>query len=509
MNIQDKRQWIVIGVLVIALACLAAVVIFGGGAWFLSRQDENSTATVGDDDLSTNNDQDETTVVDSDLNLIPFESVVQITAWYLEEEFYYVGWTGSGTIISADGLILTNAHVVLPDKYFPVDALTIALTVEEDQVPVDMYTVEVLQADEALDLAVLQIIADYDFNPIDKNDLDLPFVPLGDAGSLTLGDSITILGYPGIGGATITLTAGEVSGFTQDPLYGDRAFIKTNATIAGGNSGGLAVDSEGRLIGIPTQLGYGGDDQYVDCRVLADTNKDGYVNDQDSCIPTGGFINALRPINLAIPLIQAAENGEVNIVGIASYDEDAEIPQDTTVLFEDYFEPPNSGWDVWESDITKVEFVNGDMQISLFEADYYTWNYPGLWFTDVILSTYVHIDNPVGDASFGLICRYQDEDNFYSLEVSEDGYFAILKNVAGEYETVYGWDQTDLIPDSGSYEIAASCIGNELGLAVDGSVLVYVEDNSFSAGDVGVIAESWDFGGFTISFEDFIVFSPD
>ncbi len=501
MNVQDKRQWIVIGVLVVALACLAGVVIFGGGAWFLSQKGDGST--------STNEDQDGTTVSDSDLILVPFESVVQITAWYLEEDTYYMGWTGSGTIISADGLILTNAHVVLPDKYFPVDALTIALTVEDDKPPVDMYTVEVLQADEALDIAVLQITADYDFNPIDKNDLDLPFVPLGDADSLILGEAITILGYPGIGGATITLTAGEVSGFTQDPAYGDRAFIKTNATIAGGNSGGLAVDSEGRLIGVPTQLGYGGDDQFVDCRVLADTNKDGYVNDQDSCVPTGGFINALRPINLAMPLIQAAENGEVSIVGIASSGETAEIPQDTGVLFEDYFEPPDSGWIEWDGDTTRIEFISGDMQISLFEANYFEWNNPGLWFTDVILSAFVHIDEPVGDASFGLICRYQDIDNFYGLEVSEDGYFWIFKYVAGEYEVIDEWYGTDLFPSSGSFEIFASCIGDELALAVDGTVLISVNDNSFLDGDVGVIAETWDLGGFTVSFEDFIVFSAD
>jgi S1-C subfamily serine protease len=501
MNVQDKRQWIVIGVLVVALACLAGVVIFGGGAWFLSQKGDGST--------STNEDQDGTTVSDSDLILVPFESVVQITAWYLEEDTYYLGWTGSGTIISADGLILTNAHVVLPDKYFPVDALTIALTVEDDKPPVDMYTVEVLQADEALDIAVLQITADYDFNPIDKNDLDLPFVPLGDADSLILGEAITILGYPGIGGATITLTAGEVSGFTQDPVYGDRAFIKTNATIAGGNSGGLAVDSEGRLIGVPTQLGYGGDDQFVDCRVLADTNKDGYVNDQDSCVPTGGFINALRPINLALPLIQAAENGEVNVVGIASSGGAAEIPQDADVLFEDYFEPPSSGWYEWDGDATSVEFINGDMQISIFEADYYAWNNPELWFTDVILSAYVHVDEPVGDASYGLICRYQDEDNFYSLEVSEDGYFAIFKKIAGDYEVVEDWHETDLVPSSGTFEIYASCIGDELTLAVDGTVLGSVEDNSFSDGDVGVIAETWNLGGFTVSFEDFIVLSAD
>ena len=63
--------------------------------------------------------------------------------------------------------------------------------------------------------------------------------PLGDSDALHLGDDILILGYPGIGGETITLTRGEVSGFHLCKRgYGNRAFIKTSATIAGGNSGG-------------------------------------------------------------------------------------------------------------------------------------------------------------------------------------------------------------------------------------------------------------------------------
>ena len=514
MNNQDRKQWIVIGVLIILVACFAGIMIFGGGAAFLALRDKDTTpkATeqVNEPPPDNTGVQDPTQVPEtSDNNLIPFEAVVQIFAYYLEDGDYYVGWTGSGTIISADGLILTNAHVVLPDKYFPVDALSIALTVEEDQLPDERYLAEVMQADEALDLAVLQITSDLNWNPINKSDLNLPFVPQGNADALSLGDAITILGYPGIGGDTITLTAGEVSGFTQETGYGDRAFIKTNATIAGGNSGGLAVDSSGRLIGVPTQLGYGGDGQFVDCRVLADTNRDGVINDNDSCVPTGGFINALRPINLAIPLIEAAQNGEINIQRITSNNVAVEAPESSNVLFEDYFDPPAAGWVEWETDISKVEFVNGDMQISLFEEDYFAWNNPELWFTDVIISTFVHIEEPGEDAAFGVICRYQDEDNFYGLEVSEDGYFVIWKYVAGEYENLYGWEETDLIPSTGTFEISASCIGNELALAVDGYILGSVIDDSFSEGDVGIVVDAWEVPGFTISFEAFLVYSPE
>ena len=166
-------------------------------------------------------------------------------------------------------------------------------------------------------------------------------MPFGDDGSLNLGDPVTILGYPSIGGSTITLTRGEVAGFTSEEGYGNRAFIKTSATISGGNSGGLAANSKGEIIGIPTQLGYGGDDQYVDCRVLADTNRDGVVDKSDNCVPTGGFINALRPLRLAKPLIEAAQRGEINIKeGVEG--EQANIPEEESaqVIFSDDFSDP-------------------------------------------------------------------------------------------------------------------------------------------------------------------------
>ena len=72
----------------------------------------------------------------------------------------------------------------------------------------------------------------------------------------------------------------------------------------------MALDQYGRLVAIPTQLGYGQfEGELVDCRIVADTNGDGDVNQKDVCVPVGGFINALRPINLARPLIERALSG--------------------------------------------------------------------------------------------------------------------------------------------------------------------------------------------------------
>jgi hypothetical protein len=136
-------------------------------------------------------------------------------------------------------------------------------------------------------------------------------VVLGNSDEVEIGDRLRILGYPGIGGETITLTEGAISGFTLERGVNGRAWIKTDATIAGGNSGGLGANSEGELVGIPTIVTSGSEyGQSVDCRALADTDRDGDIDSEDSCVPVGGFINALRPINLASPLIEAAIAGK-------------------------------------------------------------------------------------------------------------------------------------------------------------------------------------------------------
>jgi len=219
-------------------------------------------------------------------------------------------WTGSGSILTPDGLILTNAHVVSdPDPARQPDAIGVALTVRSDEVPELKYLAETWDIDTGLDLAVIQIVSDLDGRPIDKEELNLNHVSMGDSDVLELGDLIRILGYPGIGGETITFTEGSVSGFTREPGVEGRAWVKTDATIAGGNSGGLGANLDGQIVGIPTQVGYGGADRYADCRYLADTNGDGVINEDDNCIPVGGFVNSLRPINLAKSLVEAARTG--------------------------------------------------------------------------------------------------------------------------------------------------------------------------------------------------------
>ena len=139
---------------------------------------------------------------------------------------------GSGFIISSDGLILTNAHVVREAK-----DVTVRLSDRRE------FTAKVLGSDPSTDIAVLRI-----------NAKDLPTVRIGDARNLEVGDPVLAIGAPY--GLEQTATQGIVSAKGRS-LPGDNAvvpFIQTDAAVNPGNSGGPLFDGSGTVVGINAQI---------------------------------------------------------------------------------------------------------------------------------------------------------------------------------------------------------------------------------------------------------------
>jgi S1-C subfamily serine protease len=165
--------------------------------------------------------------------------------------------SGSGTILTPDGAVLTNHHVIADEKTGKLrDAAAIGLLKAYDQAPEltciaipkkGLYSAE-------MDLALLKCEMDLQGKPYRAS--AWPTIPVGASAELLPGSSeIFIMGYPGIGGSTIHVTRGTVSGFVGDDMRSaGRHWIKTDAAIAHGNSGGTAIDDEGNLVGIPTAV---------------------------------------------------------------------------------------------------------------------------------------------------------------------------------------------------------------------------------------------------------------
>jgi serine protease Do len=139
---------------------------------------------------------------------------------------------GSGVVVTKDGYILTNNHVV-------DGADEVKVTLQDGR----EYTAKVIGRDPKSDVAVIKVSAD-----------DLPVVPMANSDKVEVGDVVLAVGNPfGLGQ---TVTTGIVSatgrGGTIGLDYED--FIQTDAAINPGNSGGALVDAEGRLIGINTAI---------------------------------------------------------------------------------------------------------------------------------------------------------------------------------------------------------------------------------------------------------------
>lgn len=187
--------------------------------------------------------------------------------------------SGSGSIITNDGLILTNAHVAAPQAeglteiYGPEVAeipdpefLLVSMTGEGGSTDGADYRARLVKADGNVDAAVIQIFADEDGNEVDPSSLDLPTIAIDDSENVSTGDQLTILGFPAIArnasvdpeefNPAVTVTTGVVSTFIDGPL-GERSEIDTDARIAPGNSGGAAINNDGELIGIPSAISTG------------------------------------------------------------------------------------------------------------------------------------------------------------------------------------------------------------------------------------------------------------
>ena len=141
--------------------------------------------------------------------------------------------TGSGVIISQDGYIVTNNHVIS-------GASEIEITLNNRQ----KYKAKLIGTDKENDIALLKI----------DTDVDLPYIPFANSDNIKIGEWVLAVGNPY--NLTSTVTAGIVSAKGRD-LEGNagvESFIQTDAAVNPGNSGGALVNTRGELVGINTAI---------------------------------------------------------------------------------------------------------------------------------------------------------------------------------------------------------------------------------------------------------------
>ncbi|MDQ6785284.1 MAG: trypsin-like peptidase domain-containing protein [Acidobacteriota bacterium] len=223
----------------IAVGLMACVGSFGGGAW-----QARETANVASAENTPQGITEPSTVSDEQNNIEVYRTLAPGVAFItstMQQQDYFGDvqegkGTGSGSVIDAQGHILTNYHVIEGAR-----KLTVSLGGDK------VYPAHLVGGDMDTDLAVIQI---------DVPKEGLTIIPMGDSDKLSVGQKVLAIGNPF--GLDRTLTTGVISGL-QRPIravndHPIEGAIQTDASINPGNSGGPLLDKYGRMIGINSQI---------------------------------------------------------------------------------------------------------------------------------------------------------------------------------------------------------------------------------------------------------------
>jgi V8-like Glu-specific endopeptidase len=229
----------------------------------------------------------------------------------LEEEYELCG-NASGSLVGSPNTVVTAQHVIEwtdeKEKLCSGASIWVGYNFDPKAEFFVWWPAEVRRESEDQDLAVLTV--DLTAEPwIEDESIAFGALLAGDWPTLDvapmeeepqIGDPVQLYSYPGIGSYSVTYTSGHLAGWSyDDTTETDAGIMKLDMTVAGGSSGSGLLDSEGRLIGLIVMGGVtrfpAGDERndidWVDCRHAADTNGDELIDDEDTCLPTGGFIN--------------------------------------------------------------------------------------------------------------------------------------------------------------------------------------------------------------------------
>ena len=181
------------------------------------------------------------------------------------------------------------------------------------------------------------------------------------------------------------------------------------------------------------------------------------------------------------------------------------------VLFQDDFSDTSSGWDIVNVTDGITDYEDGVYRIMVNTPSTDVWANPGLKFTDTVVEVEATKVSGPDDNDFGVICRYQDETNFYFFIISSDGYYGLGKVIDGEQVLI---GEEELMPSEDiklgnvTNTIKADCVGSTLTLYANGVQLISVQDGSFASGDVGLMAGTFSEAGTDIHFDNFVVREP-
>jgi hypothetical protein len=182
--------------------------------------------------------------------------------------------------------------------------------------------------------------------------------------------------------------------------------------------------------------------------------------------------------------------------------------QPAELVFEDDFSEDNS-WYAEQNNRFSLELTDGGYKISVNILNAPIWSIRDQTFDDVFVEVDTTRLSGAKSGYSGLVCRHQDEDNYYALVISSDGTYGIAKMKNGEFELIQeGIDQLGVIKGGSANRVRAECIGDKLSLYATGQLLLQAQDDDFTSGAVGLLAGTRMDGAIEVFFDNFAIYRP-
>jgi hypothetical protein len=184
---------------------------------------------------------------------------------------------------------------------------------------------------------------------------------------------------------------------------------------------------------------------------------------------------------------------------------------DEPVLFKDGFSDQMGNWTMHSDALSFAGYAESGFRLWANVPNYQFWSVPGLNIKDVLIYTRARKLAGPENNIYGVLCRYQDDENYYALVISSDGYYGIFRTLAGE-QSLIDQEHMDfseaILQGEDANEIQAICDGENLALFANGTNLLQVQDSALTHGDVGLIVGNFSEPGVDVLFDDFIVVKP-
>lgn len=434
---------------------------------------------------------------------LPTSAVVRVGALVDVGGTLVKAWSASGVIISRDGLILTSARAVLGSRFYPVSDLIIGLQTAPNTLPVDAYLASIVQVDEARDAALIKPRSDLLGNLIAPGTLSLPALPLADNPSVAVGETLSLIGYGQNAEALSRVLPGAVLGLSPEDGSAPIETILMELPAGGDYFGWAALNSRGEVVGLasaPTTAGG------LECGALADTNRDGIVDDTDHCLPAGGNLGALTSLQALDGMLTEGWMGELGLQRVSVLD--LPFVVEGKSVFQADFSAGTPGWKSTEMPGTQSAYEDEALALTISEPRRLLFSTLDYAYDQLTISADARLNAGGGDGSFGLVCAFRDANHFIALEVSEDGYFSIWKRAGTETTYLIDWTYADAFDPSQSLHLTAQCGANGLKLAVNDRLLGGTIDPDFSVGLVGIMAGTYEGSLLKATFDNVEIFIP-